>query len=182
MNYAGINKVERSVDARKSGFTIVELLIVIVVIGILAAISIVAYNGIQNRANDMVVKQDLASLAKRYEMFKVDNYSYPTSASDLSALNFKASKGAYYTNITGTNHSYNLVPCVRSSGEEYSVAAISASGKKYFITNVAYVQGYTGSNTWSTFSTMWSPTLASGSTVISGGAGFAINVWRAWTG
>lgn len=34
----------------KSGFTIVELLIVVVVIAILAAITIVAYNGIQNRA------------------------------------------------------------------------------------------------------------------------------------
>ncbi|RYF29318.1 MAG: prepilin-type N-terminal cleavage/methylation domain-containing protein [Chloroflexi bacterium] len=34
----------------KSGFTIVELLIVIVVIGILAAITIVAFNGVQKRA------------------------------------------------------------------------------------------------------------------------------------
>lgn len=42
--------------ARRGGFTIVELLIVIVVIGILAAISIVAYNGIQNRSNDTVIK------------------------------------------------------------------------------------------------------------------------------
>jgi prepilin-type N-terminal cleavage/methylation domain-containing protein len=42
----------------KSGFTIVELLIVIVVIGILAAITIVAYNGIQDRANDTSVKSD----------------------------------------------------------------------------------------------------------------------------
>ena len=36
--------------SKKSGFTIVELLIVVVVIAILAAITIVAYNGIQNRA------------------------------------------------------------------------------------------------------------------------------------
>ena len=38
--------------SKKSGFTIVELLIVVVVIAILAAISIVAYAGIQNRANE----------------------------------------------------------------------------------------------------------------------------------
>ena len=37
---------------RQTGFTIVELLIVIVVIGILAAITIVAYNGIQTRAQN----------------------------------------------------------------------------------------------------------------------------------
>ena len=40
-----------------SGLTIVELLIVIVVMGILAAISIVAYNGISNSANDNAVKK-----------------------------------------------------------------------------------------------------------------------------
>lgn len=39
-------------NKQQTGFTIVELLIVIVVIGILAAITIVAYNGIQTRANN----------------------------------------------------------------------------------------------------------------------------------
>ena len=46
------------------GFTIVELLIVIVVIAILAAISVVAYNGIQERARNAKINQDLASLQK----------------------------------------------------------------------------------------------------------------------
>lgn len=41
---------EPTLKAAKRGFTIVELLIVIVVIAILAAITVVAYNGIQNRA------------------------------------------------------------------------------------------------------------------------------------
>ena len=49
---------------KRSGFTIVELLIVIVVIAILAAITVVAYNGIQERANSSKAKADLSQLAK----------------------------------------------------------------------------------------------------------------------
>lgn len=47
-----------------SGFTIVELLIVIVVIAILAAISVVAYNGIQTRARDAARDTALSTLKK----------------------------------------------------------------------------------------------------------------------
>jgi len=64
---------------RNKGFTIVELLIVIVVIAILAAISIVAYNGVQSRSRDSVRKQDLSSLSKSIQLHEVDNGSYATS-------------------------------------------------------------------------------------------------------
>lgn len=60
----------------KRGFTIVELLIVIVVIAILAAISIVAYNGVQQRARDTTRKNDLAQLAKATKLYAVDNGDY----------------------------------------------------------------------------------------------------------
>lgn len=65
------------------GFTIVELLIVIVVIGILAAISIVAYNGIQIRATDTVTKSDIGSAGKSLELIKIQDGGYPGSAEDL---------------------------------------------------------------------------------------------------
>lgn len=48
----------------KKGFTIVELLIVIVVIGVLAAITIVAYNGLQERARVTKIKADLNQISK----------------------------------------------------------------------------------------------------------------------
>ncbi|MNQ20005.1 Type II secretion system protein G precursor [compost metagenome] len=53
------------------GFTIVELLIVIVVIGILAAITIVAYNGIQNRAKINRAQSDIASLVKAIQVARI---------------------------------------------------------------------------------------------------------------
>ena len=58
-------------NKKAHGFTIVELLIVIVVIAILATISIVTYVGIQNRARDTQRKQDVASIARALEMYYV---------------------------------------------------------------------------------------------------------------
>ena len=70
---------------KKSGFTIVELLIVIVVIAILAAITIVAYNGIQNRARDTDRKADIAALAKALHLYNVDNGNYVYTGSNCGS-------------------------------------------------------------------------------------------------
>jgi prepilin-type N-terminal cleavage/methylation domain-containing protein len=61
----------------RSGFTIVELLVVIVVIAILAAITIVAYNGIQQRARTAQTQQALTSWIKALELYKADNGKWP---------------------------------------------------------------------------------------------------------
>lgn len=57
---------------KKTGFTIVELLIVIVVIAILAAITIVAYNGIQQRSRDSIRKSDLMTIKKLLKLYETD--------------------------------------------------------------------------------------------------------------
>lgn len=59
------------------GFTIVELLIVIVIIGILAALVIVAYSGIQSRARDSARIQKVKEIAKAIEAYYVDHGYYP---------------------------------------------------------------------------------------------------------
>lgn len=67
------------VKRRVHGFTIVELLIVIVVIAILAIITIVAYNGIQARARESTLRSDFATVFKKFELYKVDNNTYPAA-------------------------------------------------------------------------------------------------------
>lgn len=59
------------------GFTIVELLIVIVVIGILASITIVAYNGIQNRARNAARLVQMKTWRDMFELYRADNGAYP---------------------------------------------------------------------------------------------------------
>ena len=70
---------------RQNGFTIVELLIVIVVIAILAAITIVAFNGIQNRARETSLKSDLSNVAKQIEVFRA-NGDYPANDTEMQSL------------------------------------------------------------------------------------------------
>lgn len=74
------------VKHKRNGFTIVELLIVIVVIGILASITVVAYNGIQNRAKDVQNKSDAVSLGKIAETRYVADGSYPTGTDDATLV------------------------------------------------------------------------------------------------
>lgn len=60
-----------------SGFTIVELLIVIVVIAILAAITIVSYNGIIDRARNTELLARVDAYTKAFQLYATQNGSYP---------------------------------------------------------------------------------------------------------
>lgn len=70
---------------KQSGFTLVELLIVIVIIAILAAITIVAYNGIQNRAKTSSAQAAGETLQKKAEAANAIASSYPSALADFSA-------------------------------------------------------------------------------------------------
>ena len=81
-----LNNIKSIKDER--GFTIVELLIVIVVIAILAAITIVAYNGIQARAKATSGQNLAAQVAKKAEIYNTARTSgsgYPTHTELVAA-------------------------------------------------------------------------------------------------
>ena len=135
--------------SRQSGFTIVELLIVIVVIGILAAIVIVAYNGIQNRANDAAVESDIRKIGLALQNYATIYGSLPTSEATLktmlesSEVKGKITRSSYDTtqaaNAGGNDfQSRNLLICVSGGSTaalKYGVGALSKSGAVYFYTS-----------------------------------------------
>jgi prepilin-type N-terminal cleavage/methylation domain-containing protein len=82
----------------QTGFTIVELLIVIVVIGILAAITIVAYNGIQTRARTAEKVSDLSAVMTQLEMFYGDKGYYPR-IDRLSPSNIDTTRTTLFQNV-----------------------------------------------------------------------------------
>ena len=67
-------------QSKQKGFTIVELLIVIVVIGILAAISIVAYNNVTQKARDDQRISDARNIINAAASYQAENGSWPTTA------------------------------------------------------------------------------------------------------
>ena len=127
-----------------SGFTIVELLIVVVVIAILAAITIVSYNGITNQTHDVAVKSDLNTLKKKIEIYIGENGQRPNSLEFSGAVtSFKAAKQSYAVRPT-TDH--NLIYCSGSGNASYAVIGYSKSGKKFIVTPNTSVAEYT--NAW----------------------------------
>jgi general secretion pathway protein G len=90
----------------KQGFTIIELLIVIVVIGILASITIVAYNGVQGRAQDARRMSDIVKIQQGLELYKIQNGSYPAATSANTD-----SSGWELSYVTGS-----FIPLLKSSG------------------------------------------------------------------
>lgn len=121
---------------QKSGFTIVELLIVIVVIAILAAITIVAYNGIQQRANDSSVQSDLVNVGKKLAAEAAIAGSLPaTSDSVLSTLGLKVSKEAYSRGYFNGTSYFNFLYCRGGDNSSFALIAWSKSGNGFMNLN-----------------------------------------------
>ena len=101
----------------KKGFTIVELLIVIVVIGVLAAISIISFSGITSKARVSALQSDLSNNSKKLKLYFTQYGSYPTSidASGCPATptidsNYclKLTSGNSISSYSGTANSFTL--------------------------------------------------------------------------
>lgn len=123
----------------RRGFTIVELLVVIIVIAILAAITIVVFSGVQEKARASVVQNDLVAAKKKIMLYQVDQGVAPSSTPNLVAADISASKSVY--DVTGNNFYY----CFNTVTKEFAMGARTAVGKTaYLITSSGGVQTIAG--------------------------------------
>src|SRR6476660_9971710 len=107
-----IPSLTRSPVAKREGFTIVELLIVIVVIGILAALTAVAFNGIQQRTTKSALDSAIANTGKRLQTDKVTRGTFAANLADIQESTDSNSGGIDYQ-YTSTGSTYCITATLR---------------------------------------------------------------------
>lgn len=126
--------------AFQSGFTLIEIMIVVVILGILAALIVPKVMGRPDEARIIAAKQDIAALGQALKLYRLDNISYPSTDQGLQALvvkpasapipaNWKA--GGYLDRLPkdpwGHDYQY-LNPGVHSEIDVFSLGADGAPG------------------------------------------------------
>jgi type IV pilus assembly protein PilA len=105
----------------KEGFTLIELMIVIAIIGILAAIAIPQFSAYRKRAYNSAAESDVRNLATAQEAYYVDHSSYAGSVGALTGSQF-----GYYP-------SGNVSAQIAAASQDgYTITAIHSSGDKTY--------------------------------------------------
>lgn len=80
-------------SARESGFTLIEVMVVIVILGVLAALIVPRVMSRPDEARVVAARQDISSLLQAVKLYRLDNRRYPSTEQGLQALVTKPSAG-----------------------------------------------------------------------------------------
>jgi len=129
---------------RLRGFTLLEVMVVIVILGILAALVVPRIISRPDEARVVAAKQDIASLMQALKLYRLDNQRYPSTEQGLQALVEKPTstpippnwkKGGYVERLPkdpwGTPYQY-LNPGVHGEIDVFSYGADAAPGGEDF--------------------------------------------------
>lgn len=80
---------KQSKSIRQQGFTLIEVMIVVAILGILATLVVVNVAGNTDKALVTATKSDLQAISQALDLYKLDNFRYPTTDQGLEALVIK---------------------------------------------------------------------------------------------
>ena len=122
------------------GFTLIEIMVVVAILGILAALVVPKIMGRPDEARIVAAKQDIAAIKQALNLYRLDNVRYPTTEQGLQALVEKPASGPIPNNWKpggylerlpndpwGTPYQY-LSPGLRGEVDIYSLGADGAAG------------------------------------------------------
>ena len=138
-NRGRIGAGARPVGGRRAlGFTLIELMVVIMILGVLAALVVPRVMSRPDEARVVAAKQDIAQIMQALKLYRLDNSRYPTTEQGLQALAVRPTSGpvpnnwkSYLDKVPndpwGRPYQY-LSPGVRSEIDVFSFGADGQSG------------------------------------------------------
>lgn len=87
------NKARRFIFRRSRGFTLIEIMVVVVIMGILAALVVPKLMGRTDDARIVAAKQDISTIMQALKLYKLDNMHYPSTEQGVQSLIVKPTSG-----------------------------------------------------------------------------------------
>ena len=126
--------------ASEQGFTLIEVMVVVVILGILAAVVVPRVMDNPDKARIVKARSDVQALKSALDLYKLDNFNYPSTEQGLQALVEKPSgspeaknwkQGGYVDNLPtdtwGNTYQY-LIPGIHAEVDIYSLGADGRTG------------------------------------------------------
>jgi len=115
-----------------TGFTLIELMVVIVIIGMLAAIVVPRFMGAAGKAAQTSARAQISSFKTALQLYKLDNVRYPTTSEGLETLIKNASGKNYLQDVEtvpkdpwGNPYQYK---CPGDNGRDFDIVSLGADG------------------------------------------------------
>ncbi|HET8708081.1 MAG TPA: type II secretion system major pseudopilin GspG [Pseudomonadales bacterium] len=120
----------------QTGFTMIEIMVVVAILGILAAMVVPSIIGKDDQARVARAKSDIKAISSALDMYKLDNYKYPTTEQGLEALVNKPEnaknwpEGGYLKKVPTDPWENPFVYVSPAEGAPYEIISYGSDGQE----------------------------------------------------